>query len=88
MELTFTLTRAITVSMNGAAKTKHAADCSRAFANLDMDCPRCRELAAGAPARKGWGSWKREMEAQQLRAIRTHNCASAGCGPVCTYGDW
>lgn len=35
-------------------KTRHKDDCKRAFRNYDMTCPRCRELANGAKARKGW----------------------------------
>jgi len=35
--------------------TKHATDCKKAFGRLDHACPRCQELAAGAPARRGWG---------------------------------
>jgi hypothetical protein len=36
-------------------KTPHKTDCAKAFGRLDSTCPRCRELAAGAQARKGWG---------------------------------
>jgi hypothetical protein len=29
-----------------------------------------------------------ERDAQRIRDIRSHNCKLAGCGPVCTFGDW
>jgi hypothetical protein len=70
-------------------KTRHNADCRRAFKNYDLECPRCKELAAGQAPRAGWGDWKREQEARQIRWIRAHNCKAANCNPiVCTFGDW
>lgn len=51
-------------------------------------CPRCQELLAGAPARKGWGAAAKRAEALRIQAIKTHNCQTHGCGPVCVYGDW
>jgi len=35
-------------------KVTHTADCTRVFKRYDLSCPRCQELAHGAPARKGW----------------------------------
>ena len=51
-------------------------------------CPRCVALEAGtAQPRPGWKS--RRLADERLAAeIRTHSCATAGCGPVCTHGDW
>lgn len=57
------------------------------FGRREAGCPRCAELAAGAPTRKGWGT-RRQYEAQAIRAIQAHDCKRAGCGPVCTFGDW
>lgn len=56
-------------------------------------CPRCDELLAGAAPREahaGHQAARRRVdaEAQQLEAIRDHNCAAAGCSIVCTFGDW
>lgn len=51
-------------------------------------CPRCAELANGAEPVK-WNITRRlEIEAEQLRAIRNHDCKKSGCGPVCTFGEW
>lgn len=69
-----------------AAATKH--NHQVVFGRREAGCPRCAELAAGAPARKGWGSRRREFDAASIAAIRAHNCAASGCGPVCTFGDW
>lgn len=49
-------------------------------------CPRCLELLNGA-APVQWRTRKAEG-AQRVRWIREHNCKQAGCGPVCTFGDW
>ncbi len=68
--------------------TKHAESCKRVFARYDIHCPRCRELMEGMGARKGWNDTKRRMEAEQIRAIREHDCRKSGCGPVCTAFDW
>ena len=52
-------------------------------------CPRCQELASGAAPVKWPGMARRaEMEAEQLRAVRTHNCQTSHCGPVRTFGEW
>jgi len=68
--------------------TKHAAACRKAWNRLDATCPRCQELAAGAPARKGWGAHTKALDAQRARDIRTHDCTRSGCGVVCTAFDW
>lgn len=73
----------------------HSNLCTMAFGRYTKDagkCLRCDELKAGAPARAGWQkayySKKNADEAQHLREIRNHNCETANCGPVCTFGDW
>jgi hypothetical protein len=80
-----------------APGTKHSADCSPPGRGPGFrrtaGCPRCAELDAGAPAREahaGIDAIRRagEAEAQQLEAIRTHDCAASGCGPVCTANQW
>ena len=68
--------------------TKHLADCRRVFANYDPRCPRCSELAGGAPARSGWGDRKRIEDERRRRWIRAHDCTRSNCGPVCTAFDW
>ena len=66
--------------------TKHRADCRRVFNRYDMDCERCRQLAAGDKARPGWGDRKRQHEAQILRAIAMHDFeACARQNVVCTH---
>ena len=51
-------------------------------------CPRCAELDAGAAPVKGWGQFKKEQERRFLEDLKNHDCKKAGCGPVCTFGDW
>ena len=58
------------------------------FGRRDPNCPRCSALSAGAPAIKGWGWQRRQDDARRIREIRAHDCKQAGCGPVCTFGDW
>lgn len=71
---------------------KHKYDCSRIFKNYDKTCPRCIELIAGAEPRSSWHTAyfkrKREEEARFVKALKNHNCAEAGCMPICTFGDW
>jgi hypothetical protein len=50
-------------------------------------CQRCTELRLGMPAR-AWRNQRTLSEAKRLADIRSHRCAIAGCGPVCTFGDW
>ena len=68
--------------------TKHAVDCRRVFGRLDASCPRCNELATGAAPRPGWTDRRRQLDAQHREDIRRHDCTKAGCGPICTFGDW
>lgn len=66
-----------------AAKHTHKPN----FGKTVDGCPRCEELKAGAePVR--WSSSRREDDERRAREIREHNCRTAGCGPVCTFGDW
>ena len=68
--------------------TTHKADCKMSFGRKDPTCPRCQELLRGAAPRKGWGAGRRERDAAFLRALKAHDCKMAGCGPICTFGDW
>ena len=58
------------------------------FGRRVVDCPRCIELANGAKPIQWSGARKDELEAEQIRAIRAHDCVTSHCGPVCTFGDW
>lgn len=78
-------------------KTKHKADCQRIFKNYDKNCPRCQELMAGAKPRMGWNDARRvypfapagyTKEEYNCKLIKEHDCKKAGCGPVCTFGEW
>lgn len=69
------------------AGTAHSATCSKAFGRLDASCPRCQELAQGAPARN-WGQAGRQQELRVLAAISAHDCKASHCGPVCTAFEW
>lgn len=71
-----------------ATETQHMTGCARVFRTYDKSCPRCKELAAGALPRAGYGDRGRQQAADSLRWLRAHDCRVAGCGPVCTYGDW
>jgi hypothetical protein len=73
--------------------TKHASNCKMAFGRKDKNCPRCQELLSGLPAREGWQTAhfaaKTHREQVSRDSLRTHNCKSAGCHPMCcTFGDW
>ena len=63
-----------------------------AFGRLTPGCPRCDELASGAPARQWRGASRREQDRQRSAEIHAHFASehhrSGGCGPVCTFGDW
>lgn len=51
-------------------------------------CPRCEELKAGAePVRWSYPS-RREQDERRVQEIRDHNCKTAGCSVVCTFGQW
>ena len=58
------------------------------FGRREEGCPRCAELEAGAAPRAGWGRSRRDHDARMCLEIRQHDCHAAGCGPVCTFGDW
>jgi hypothetical protein len=58
------------------------------FGRRVAGCPRCAELAAGAPPVRGWGYRTKIEEAKRLAAIRAHDCKASRCGPVCTAFDW
>ena len=58
------------------------------FGRRVVDCPRCVELANGAAPIVWSSTRKAELEAEQIRAIRDHNCQVSHCGPVCTFGQW
>jgi hypothetical protein len=72
-------------------KTRHDADCKKAFGRFDKECARCRELIAGAPARKGWNS-RAADDVRRGTEIDAHfqgaRHLSGGCGIVCTFGEW
>jgi hypothetical protein len=69
----------------------HKAGCAMAFGRKDTTCPRCQELIAGAPARKGWQhdyfKAKKRAEEQRLDAIKNHDCKKSRCGYQCTAFD-
>lgn len=63
------------------------------FGRRVADCPRCDELANGAPAKEAprWVTDARSRDADALalsRAIQLHDCAAAGCSYVCVRFDW
>jgi hypothetical protein len=73
--------------------TKHTCELEeRAFGKRVPGCPRCAELASGAPARDGWQkpyfSKKKRDEKARSRAIREHDCKKHGCSVVCVAFDW
>jgi hypothetical protein len=70
------------------AATKHTCG-GPVFGKLTPGCPRCDELAAGAPPRQlAYTPRPESDDARRAREIREHNCRTAGCGPVCTFGQW
>lgn len=73
------------------ATTKHICNGGNGpvFGRKTAGCPRCDELLSGA-APVVWASLelKKRNEANESRWLREHNCKNAGCGPVCTFGDW
>jgi hypothetical protein len=80
-----------------AAGTKHSAECSPPGRGPGFrrtpGCPRCAELDAGAAPREahaGIAAIQRAAgaDAELTRRMREHNCATSGCGPVCTAFDW
>lgn len=75
-------------------KTRHNRNCRMVFGRYDTErCERCRELAAGAPPRRGWGYLKAQQETARMAAMREHFAPGGKhdrgeCGPVCTAFDW
>ena len=72
------------------ATTKHTCG-GPVFGKRTAGCPRCDELAAGAPARQHgyFGTTLQAMHQSDERIGRMpHDCKASGCGPVCTFGDW
>ena len=68
---------------------RHVTTCRKAFHHYDMTCPRCIELAHGAPARPGWSETAKRAAAARTEAIRTHDfSACAAKHVVCTCFDW
>lgn len=68
--------------------TKH--DCNGGhgpvFGKRTPGCPRCDELAKGAPPVR----WRKQRETNYQRFRRelaAHDCKRAGCMVVCTFGD-
>ena len=60
------------------------------FGHRTPGCPRCDELAAGAPARQQpWRSreTRAQEDARRAAEIRAHRCGPS-CGTVCTFGEW
>jgi hypothetical protein len=51
-------------------------------------CPRCAELTAGAEPVRWQRSRRQADEAARIAEIRAHDCRTAGCSVVCTFGDW
>ena len=63
---------------------KHVPNCTRVFKRYDSACPRCRELQAGAPARRGWGPYHTVQRAWRTCSHNDPNpggyCYSCGAG--------
>lgn len=65
--------------------TKHSNNCRMAFGRKDPNCPRCQELLNGAKPL----TWNNQsQDSRRVEAIKAHDCKKAGCGSVCTFGDW
>lgn len=59
------------------------------FGKLELGCPRCEELATGAPVRQWHGANRKRDEQRTLEAIRNHDFAAcAAKNIVCTHFDW
>jgi len=84
-------------SYNKNGSLKHSIECKMVFGRKDSDCPRCAEMLAGAPARKGWQhdhyALKDRNEQMDKAAIAAHFApggphALGKCGPICIAFDW
>jgi hypothetical protein len=77
---------------NSAKPTQHSESCKMAFGRKDLNCPRCRELMSGSPARQWSGSRRADNDRRRCAEIRehfrSHKHLSGGCGVVCTFGEW
>lgn len=78
--------------LNAAGRTQHNHGGPFGFRRV-AGCPRCAELTAGAPAREpgpAAENWQRnrDADAQLAREIREHDCTTARCAAVCTFGQW
>lgn len=78
---------------SGIATTKHT--CGEpefgrltAFGKLTMSCPRCNELWAGSRPIQWVGYRSADGTDSRIAELRVHDCKKAGCGPVCTFGEW
>lgn len=58
------------------------------FGRKTPGCPRCDELTSGAAPVKWAGTSRRTEDQRRVEAIRRHDCTTAKCGVVCTFGDW
>lgn len=78
--------------LNRAKATSHTHQV--VFGRRIDGCPRCAELASGQPARRWntnrgvWTTSRIELSAARLAEIRSHDCVTSRCGPVCTHGDY
>ena len=80
------------MSWTKSTTTKHTCG-GPSFGRLTAGCPRCDELAAGAPARQQpWRETRKQEDARRAAEIHAHFAGerhrSGGCGPVCTFGEW
>lgn len=50
-------------------------------------CPRCMELRQGAKPVQ-WRGRAAQDEARHLAEVRAHDCKTARCAVVCTFGEW
>lgn len=66
--------------------TKHTCG-GPVFGKKTVGCPRCDELLAGAAPTKWASTIAKEREAEFLRALRSHNCKTHGCAPICVAFD-
>ena len=66
-----------------ATTTKHTCG-GPAFGRKTPGCPRCDELLAGAAP----VVWNITLQPQAPYRPVQHDCRTAGCGVVCTHGDW
>ncbi|MFJ8929274.1 hypothetical protein ACIRLA_22115 [Streptomyces sp. NPDC102364] len=73
------------VCVSGSKTTKH--NHAPRYGQKFDDCPRCSELKAGAePVR--WAPSRAQQDAERVAEIRAHDCETAGCSIVCTFGQW